>query len=434
MPTRPPTAADSSQDPVASAPDFRSDPRWKLIERILLTSAFQKSTHLPSVLRYLAEHSICGHLDYLTEREIGVAAFGKPIGYSPAEDSAVRVHIRQLRLRLHEYFARDGHSEELLVDIPKGSYVLDFHPAQHEAVAPSILPSPIIQKKRVGVRDLLLVVALLAAALSTFGWYRSSRTSVNTSVPWPLNAVIQQNQESRVVVSDGKLMLRLLGRREISLDTYLQPGLRQSTIPPHMDGDISRLVNYIWDSQLTSFADLIVASTLVHLSAKPGAHLILCLASDLNRRDLNQGNYVFVGSAASNPWVSLFTDKLNFEVVEDRVGGRMYFQNKKPLPGEQATYQGLDHTGSAGVDYATISLLPSSSGQGKILILQGLRQEGTEALGVLLADPADRIELMRTLGIPYGSQTQIYFEALIEARAVAGAPVSVRIVATRVIH
>jgi hypothetical protein len=66
-----------------------------------------------------------------------------------------------------------------------------------------------------------------------------------------------------------------------------------------------------------------------------------------------------------------------------------------------------------------------------VLILQGLRQEGTEALAVLLANATNRTELQRALGIPDDAQSPIYFEALIRARAVAGAPVSISIVATR---
>jgi hypothetical protein len=120
-------------------------------------------------------------------------------------------------------------------------------------------------------------------------------------------------------------------------------------------------------------------------------------------------------------------------VVEDGVGGKMYFRNKKPLPGEQATYEGLRFTGSGGEDYATISLLPNSSGQGNVMILQGLREEGTEALAILLSDSEDRAELNRLLGVQASHKNSVYFEALIRARTVAGAPVSISIVATRII-
>src|ERR1700691_5620385 len=84
--------------------DLEQDERWQLIERILATSPFQKSVRLPDLLRYMAERSIHGHPEDLTEHRIGSAVFGKPADYSPTEDSSVRVHVRQLRLKLHEYF------------------------------------------------------------------------------------------------------------------------------------------------------------------------------------------------------------------------------------------------------------------------------------------------------------------------------------------
>jgi hypothetical protein len=407
-----------------------------MVERILLTVPFQKSANLHGLLSHLAAHSILGKTDALTERQIGIAVFGKPAGYSPAEDSAVRVHVRQLRLRLHEYFDQEGRNETWRMDIPKGSYVLEFHESRPEPSSKSLpVPEPAPQprkRREIHLRDVLLWIALTAATVSSIGWYRAARTLPN--VPWPLNAVIQPDRLTRVVVSDSSTMLRQLGQREMTLDAYLQPGFRQSLFPPHTPENFSRLLNYISDSELTSFADLTVSNTLTRLAGPLDGQLVLTSARDLDRRDLERGNYVFVGSPTSNPWVSLFADQLNFQVVEEGVGGKMYFVNKKPLPGEQKIYQGLAQTGSAGQEYATISLLPGSMGQGNILILQGLRQEGTEALGMLLSDATDRAQLQQALGTRGDAHSSPYFEALIQTEAVAGAPVTIHIVTMRTIH
>jgi hypothetical protein len=407
-----------------------------MVERTLLTVPFQKSVNLHSLLSYLATHSILGRTDALRERQIGIEVLGKPAGYSPAEDSAVRVHVRQLRLRLHEYFDQEGRSEPLRMDIPKGSYVLEFNESRPEA-GPTPLPAlkPRSQPwklRKIRVREALFWIAVTAAVVNSIGWYRSAKA--NPSVPWPLNAVIQPDRLTTIVVSDSSTMLRQLGQQEMTLDAYLLPGYRQSLIPPHLPENFSRLLNYISDSELTSFADLTVSNTLTKLAGPLGRQLVLTSARDLDRRDLERGNYVFVGSPTSNPWVSLFADQLNFQVVEEGVGGKMYFVNKKPLPGEQKIYQGLAQTGSAGQEYATISLLPGSMGQGNILILQGLRQEGTEALGMLLSDAADRTQLQKALGIREDGRNSPYFEALIQTQAVAGAPVAIRIVTIRTIH
>ena len=89
--------------------------------------------------------------------------------------------------------------------------------------------------------------------------------------------------------------------------------------PPRMDENVSLLVKYISESQLTSFADLVVASTLTKLAGSQSDQIALCPARDLNRWDLAQGNYVFGGGPTSNPWVALFADNLNFQTVEDTV-------------------------------------------------------------------------------------------------------------------
>ncbi|MGA8109348.1 MAG: hypothetical protein WB974_07920 [Acidobacteriaceae bacterium] len=422
------------------AQEFRRDPRWQVIERILQTAPFQKSAHLTPLLQYLAEQSILGRYDALTERHIGTAVFGKPVGYSPAEDSAVRVHVRQLRLRLHEYYACEGHDEQLIIDIPKGSYVLEFRSALAEArtyqeirqVADPVAGtrSDPEKKRRIGAPLWALAALAIIAAVCGFGWYHAARALSQRNLPWPLSAVIRGNEQTTIVTSDSRSMLRLLGTREVSLEQYLQPGYLESMIPARMDPGISRLLSYVSDSQLTSYADLNDATTIVRLAGSNASRVMITSARDVHERDLENGNYVFMGGPTSNPWVSLFESKLNFQVVEHGIGGTMYFLNRDPRPGEQANYEGLPHTGSAGDDYATISLLPTSSGNGNVLILQGLRQEGTEALGELLSDATDRASLRRALG----SEKSPYFEALIRVHAMAGAPLSISFVATREIQ
>jgi hypothetical protein len=158
-------------------------------------------------------------------------------------------------------------------------------------------------------------------------------------------------------------------------------------------------------------------------------------ARELRPRDLQEGSYIFVGSPSSNPWVFYFQDKLNFQEREGVVGESLkFFQNLHPKPGEEEKYPGLSFTGSSGEDYATISLLPVPDGQGRVLILQGLQQEGTEAAGIFLADAGNRQKLAQALGITSSTPQPVYFEALIKTQAVAGAPNATYIVATRLIQ
>ena len=113
-------------------PDLRTDIRWQLIERITASPPFQKSTRLRDLLRFMAERTIHGQPQDLTEHRIGSAVFGKPQDYSVVEDSSVRVHVRQLRLKLHEYFDGEGRDETCIVEIPKGAYTTVFRTVEQK--------------------------------------------------------------------------------------------------------------------------------------------------------------------------------------------------------------------------------------------------------------------------------------------------------------
>jgi hypothetical protein len=341
-------------------------------------------------------------------------------------------------MRLHEYFSQEGRNETLRADIPKGSYALEFEQSRPEApviVEPRLIPEVTIdvpKPRRIAFRDSLLWIAVGAAAICGFGWFHAAQAVRLSGAPWPLNAVIQPSRQTTVVVSDANLSaLRFMSPNEVSLDQYLRPDFRYSLTPSHSEDNVGRMFTYLSHSELTSYADGAVVTALSKAAGTDSQQIILTSARDLDRRNLESGNYIFVGSAISNPWVSLFTDKLNFQMVEEGIGGRMYFRNRSPQPGEETEYEGLTGTGSAGDDFATISLLPGGMKQGNVLILQGLRQEGTEALGVLLADPTNRADLERA--VRKNGNNSPYFEALVRARAVAGAPVSIAIVAARAI-
>src|ERR1700674_374621 len=139
-----------------------TDARWQLAQRIWSSPPFQKSTRLRDLLQCVTEQTIHGNAHELTEQHIGNALFHKPSDYSPLEDSSVRVHARQLRLQLHEYFNEEGHHEPLILDIPKGSYAPVFRTALTTA-------------------DILLAVA---AVIPAAAWRRRGL------VPWALCGIL----------------------------------------------------------------------------------------------------------------------------------------------------------------------------------------------------------------------------------------------------
>jgi hypothetical protein len=420
--------------------DPLSDERWQLIQRIVASPPFQKSGRLRDLLQYITEQTIRGYAHELTEQHIGEALFHKPAGYSPLEDSSVRVHARQLRLKLHEYFDGLGRDEPLIIEIPKGSYAPTFRVAK--AVEISRLAPPVIARIAPRFNRTILpwvlcgVLIVLSAALILYPQLNSARNTPHApGPPWPFPQIFDARHQTVIVVADGNYgMFRILTGERGSLEQYLQRDFSQSAAALKLGKAGSRFADYISNSTLTSFADVANTVSLMQIAGPLQKQVSVRSARDLRIRDLDHENYIFIGSPASNPWVSLFQDKLNFRESEAAVGNSAKaFVNTKPLPGEQAQYEGLRWTGKEGDDYATIALLPNTTQDGSVLILQGLQQEGTEAAGRFLFEPDTRHQLQHALGIPTsdGFAENIWFEALIRSRTVSGAPNSTSLVAVR---
>jgi hypothetical protein len=421
-----------------------SDERWQLVQRIVASPPFQKSGRLRDLLQYITEQTIRGYAHDLTEQRIGEAVFHKPTGYSPLEDSSVRVHARQLRLKLHEYFDGVGRNEPLVVEIPKGAYAPVFRVAKGVEIGrvPVVAPiEPTAPRLNRAVLPWTLcgVLAVLCGALLVY-LQRGPKTQDPDAAnpPWPFTQIFDTRHQTIVVVADGNYgMLRILTGQRGSLEGYLNRDFLQNAAGKKLGQAGSQFVGYISDSTLTSFADVADAVSVVKIAGPLQKQVTLRSAKDLRIRDLDHENYIFIGSPASNPWVSLFQDKLNFRESEAAVGNSVKaFVNTRPRPGEQARYEGLRWTGTEGEDYATIALLPNITQDGSILILQGLQQEGTEAAGRFLVDAENRRQLQRGLGIPASDRVtgNLWFEALIRSRTVSGAPNSTTLVAIRRIH
>ena len=433
----------TSVSPPTVTDDLLNDERWQLVQRIVSSTPFQKGTRLRDLLQYLAKQTIQGHAHELTEQHIGNLLFHKPSDYSPLEDSSVRVHARQLRLKLHEYFDEEGRNEPLILSIPKGSYTPIFKPATRAAspiaeAAAGVSSAVPWRSKAILAWALCGVLTIVCAVLV----YRTARhgtvnvAEIAANPPWPFSQVFDSRHHTLIVVADGNYgMFRILTSQPGSLEQYLRRDFLRSSSKTKTGGADSRLNEYITNSTLTSFADVADVATLLGMAGPSQKQASVRYPRDLAMRDLDHENYVLIGSPGSNPWVSLFLSKLNFRESEAVVGNSAKaFVNTNPLPGEKDRYEGLRWTGAMGEDYATIALLPNVTHDGSVLIMQGLQQEGTEAAGRFLADPENRQHLKAKLGITdlrESSFENTWFEALIRSRTVAGAPNLTTLVAVR---
>jgi hypothetical protein len=92
------------------------------LQKALQSRTFARSEQLKAFLRFICESEALRPGAPLTEYVIGVEVLGRPEGYSPAEDSAVRTRAYELRQKLDRLYATELPDEAVRILIPKGTY------------------------------------------------------------------------------------------------------------------------------------------------------------------------------------------------------------------------------------------------------------------------------------------------------------------------
>src|SRR5215470_14787725 len=97
------------------------------LERILASQTFVKSRRLQDFLRYTVERIKADPGEPIKEYLLAVEVFGRKPSFDPRFDSIVRVQASRLREKLEKYYATEGHSDPILIAVPKGAYVPTVH-------------------------------------------------------------------------------------------------------------------------------------------------------------------------------------------------------------------------------------------------------------------------------------------------------------------
>src|SRR5882762_2916175 len=115
----------TSQSPATAEAGTRigREQRVALLQQILGSRTFAKSTRLSQFLEFVCLRDIEGRSQEINEQQIGIHVFGRSPSYNPADDSVVRTQARLLRHRLEEYFEHECPASPLVITMPKGGYV-----------------------------------------------------------------------------------------------------------------------------------------------------------------------------------------------------------------------------------------------------------------------------------------------------------------------
>lgn len=438
----------------ASEPEtLADDARWQLAQRVVASRQFARSSLLSKFLLYIVAESVDGRAGEISEHQIGVHVFDRPASYRTVEDNIVRNYARQLRRRLAEYFGDEGVAEPLHIDVPLGGYVPVFSPVAEPvpdqankrqggpiAIGPESPPSSIrsaSMPRRSGTRLLLFafLLGVYSAILVGTGWIAGSDTRAPAPIPaaaptvptTPLwNALFGGSSTTYIVPADAGLnLLEDLSRQPLALADYIDDGYARVPLPvmdAHSEEDLRM-------QRFTSFVDMQIMSALAQLPEYNPQRVILRFPRDLRVDDLRNANAIILGSVGSDPWAAVAEGHANFRIVYRNGMQGATIVNSRPMPGEAAQY--VSHWNEpAHETFALISCLPNLSGNGRLLILQGLDVAGTQAAADALFHPAAIAQILRRA--TRSNDSLGYFEILLRSTSLESSATRIEVIGSRV--
>ena len=400
------------------------------INRLVTSHALHGSESLCKLLRYLARHAVDHPGTPIKEFQIATEVFGRSADFDPQLDSMVRVQAGRLRSKLTEYYSSDGLEDPIVVELPKGTYVLAFH---HRAAAPAKAPSALngtaiheVREKterRWGTEVISLSI-FLAAAILVIVWLIVTRTSApvglaNETEPVPAafrvfwRGFTSGQEEPWVVFSNAAFV----GRPET--------GMRYRD-PAH-DSGVPILDHY------TGVGEVLAVHELDRVFGMLRRRIRVKRGSLFSLDDAKNNNLIFIGSPVEN--LSLLeipgTQEFFFEQFTSgpRKGDHAII-NKHPQPDEAkeffATPSGMPLT----EDYAVLALVKGINPGQSVLILAGNTTIGTQAAVEYVCRQSSLEELLLRLSVSQNGDLKP-FEAVIRAKVARGVPVETELVAIR---
>ena len=420
------------QQPLVEPTVPGNDPRRELVNRIVASQTFVKSQRLCSFLRFVSEMSLEGRDGEISELSIGEAVFGRSPDYDPSIDSIVRSHASRLRQRLEKYFLEEGVDEIMRLSIPRGGYIPVFEPVRVDSLdaraeffkiakgTTAETDTP-VRTNRFLIWTLSIALALAWGCVVYLLGHREVAGGVAAphSVPAKMpfwGGFLDFDHPATVVCSDtGLTILENLTHTEVKLTDYMSGDYRAHPGVPV--GATLEVAKVLAEHRYTSIVDLQIVSKLNQIAENTGGRLQVRYARDIRIDELKNGSAILLGTQEGNPWVGLFTDRMNFVIEHNRAWGKFSVVNRSPRGNESAHYDASKQDPSHTV-YGLAALLPNVGGAGKVLILEGTSMAGTESAADFVFDHSRLTQFLSKIQSPDG--TIPYFEVLLQSSNVDG--------------
>lgn len=431
---------------VPPSPQAKFESERRELEAVLSSQVFSRAPNLSRILSYVCEKYFLGDVDSIREYNIAVEALGRKPDFDPSGDSIVRVEVSRLRRRLREYYAGEGASHAVRIQLPETGYVPQFvrAGADSQPLASAGVPSETGVHERPAttpaqsqllIRVLVGLLVLFATVCCWLAWQNLRlRAQVGATAPdTPLldsfwTQFLGEGRRSLVVTSDANVMI--LGNilnRPVTLHEYRISSYPQLLLEPAIpQAEFRNFMARFMSTYLTNTQDAIVAAELRRITSRYGADVSVVYARDYRPIPNSSDNVILLGHRKANPCVELFEDRVNFAYAWDPATSKGTLINRNPQKGEKDRYPvEVDRS------YATIYYRPGSKSSGSLLLLGGNDMAGVDLGGRFLCSEASLKKLRAALDLNSGKLFPS-FEVLLAARRVLNVPFEPEIVAVRV--
>jgi hypothetical protein len=294
-----------------------SDLVRETLQKVLVSEALEKSETSQRLLRYLADRSLRGETP--KEVEIAIDVFGRDVTFNSGDESLVRVAVRALRRRLHDYYEGAGQGDEWRFDVPKGGYRLVW--ARRDAAASveqvqgaaesaaqgsaASLPSEHPASRQFPwLRAWAIAATVLLAVSLAFNFYQG-RTPSRLALDPNIARIAQTPFWSGIIDSDRPLMLVLGdGFMYTNVDPltgrvqYIRDGAINSSeelrVFLSQNPSIAQGRGQRYTSMLQKSTALAMTSVL-RLVSHPGRTVEVRLPDDLQVDDIRRYDIIYVG-------------------------------------------------------------------------------------------------------------------------------------------
>ena len=402
------------------------------IEKLLASHALHGSESLCKLLRYLANHSLDHAGTSPKEYQIATEVFGRQEDFDPHVDSMVRVQAGRLRTKLAEYYASEGADDQILVELPKGTYALTFHPRPHGAARNHAGSSHEASNNlelngRTSRAWIVTVVALsvvLAAAVAvatdrflTRKTAEARLTNDTSDVPVAFHVFwrgfLTGPQEPWVIFSNAAFV----GRPYMGMRYYNRAKDSGAVITDHYTGVGEVLAVHALDS--------VFGRLRQQIRVKRGSLFSL---DDAKNNDL-----IFIGSPSENLTLLELPATQEFAFKQITSGprtGTMEIMNFRPASGEPKEFLPSSPDETLTEDYSVIALKRGLNPAHSVLILAGATTIGTQAAVEYVCQRDSLEQLLLRLSVSNSGELKP-FEAVIRVKVAKGVPVGSELVALR---